>query len=50
MKIKVVKTILSVLIDVISVILPFLNKAESDNRLSKKETSQDESDSSRVAE
>lgn len=32
MKVRVIKTVLSILIDVISVILPFLNKSErSDN-------------------
>lgn len=59
MKVKVVKTILSVLIDVISVILPFLSKAESDGRSSRKKgfdnddsgkDGKHEQDSTRIAE
>ena len=49
-KVKVVKTILSVLIDVISVILPFLSKAEKESGVNRKAFVDAESDASSTAE
>ena len=42
MKVRVIKTVLSILIDVISVILPFLNKSERpDNEKSLRNSAND---------